>query len=67
MAEIVLGLAASHTPRLALDATQWQHRAAADYANTALNLSDGRLMNYAELLAELGPRAAGSTWRSSIR
>ncbi len=58
MAKIVLGLAASHTPLLALDAAQWQHRAAVDYANTGLNLSDGRRMNYAELLAELGPRSA---------
>ena len=58
MAEIVLGLAASHTPLLALNAEQWQHRAAVDYANTGLNLSDGRLMNYADLLAELGPRSA---------
>jgi len=55
MANIVLGLGSSHTPLLTLDASEWSHRAAADYANPALNLSDGRLLNYTELLAEVGP------------
>ncbi|MBK6004863.1 hypothetical protein JJB11_02060 [Ramlibacter ginsenosidimutans] len=58
MAQIVLAIGASHTPLLTLTAEQWRHRAAADYANTQLNLSDGRLMPYAEVLAELGPRCA---------
>lgn len=57
MAELVLGIASSHTPLLTLTAEQWQHRAAADYANKELNLSDGRLLTYDEVLAELGPRA----------
>ncbi len=52
MADIVLGLGASHTPLLTLDSGQWRHRAEADYANTRLNLSDGRWLSYAELLAE---------------
>lgn len=56
MAAITLGLCASHTPLLTLTAEQWQHRAAADLANPALNLSDGRLLSYAQLLAEVGPR-----------
>ena len=59
MAEIVLGLGASHTPLLTLDSGQWSHRAAADYANTRLNLSDGRWVDYPTLLAEVGPRYAG--------
>jgi len=59
MAKIVLGIGSSHTPLLTLTAEQWQHRAAADYANTKLNMSDGRLLTYAEVLAELGPRSAG--------
>lgn len=59
MAQIVLGIGASHTPLLTLTAEQWQHRAAADYANTQLNMSDGRLLRYDEVLAELGPRCAG--------
>nr|WP_145552741.1 extradiol ring-cleavage dioxygenase [Variovorax boronicumulans] len=58
MAQIVLGLGASHTPLLTLTAEQWQHRAAVDYANTQLNMSDGRLLRYEEVLAELGPRCA---------
>jgi hypothetical protein len=56
MAEIVFGIGASHTPLLTLDSAQWSHRAAADYANRRLNLSDGRWLSYADLLAEVGPR-----------
>lgn len=58
MAEIVLGIGASHTPLLTLESPQWSHRAAADYANTRLNLSDGRWLDYPALLAEVGPRYA---------
>jgi hypothetical protein len=58
MAEVVLGIGASHTPLLTLTVEQWQHRAAADYANKELNLSDGRLVTYEEVLEELGPRCA---------
>lgn len=58
MAKIVLGIGSSHTPLLTLTAEQWQHRAAADYANKELNMSDGRLLTYEQVLAELGPRAA---------
>lgn len=54
MAEIVLGLAASHSPLLTLDWPEWQHRAQADFANAELNLSDGRFVSYAELAAETG-------------
>jgi hypothetical protein len=39
-----------------LESEDWKHRADADYANPTLNLSDGRMLNYAELLAEVGPR-----------
>lgn len=56
MARIVLGLGTSHTPLLTLDSDEWQHRANVDYANPKLNLSDGRRINYAQLLAETGPR-----------
>ena len=58
MARIVLGIGASHTPLLTLTVEQWEHRAAVDYANTELNMSDGRLLNYRQVLEELGPRAA---------
>jgi hypothetical protein len=56
MARIVLGLGASHTPLFTLESGEWQHRAAADRANAKLNLSDGRWLNYEQLLAEVGPR-----------
>ncbi|MGJ7546285.1 protocatechuate 3,4-dioxygenase [Variovorax sp. LT1R16] len=55
MAQIVLGIGASHTPLLTLGAEQWMHRAAVDYANPRLNLSDGRWLSYEQLLAEVGP------------
>lgn len=58
MARIVLGLGASHTPLLTLGSEQWVNRASVDYANTRLNMSDGRWVTYAELLAEIGPRYA---------
>lgn len=54
MADIVLGIGASHSPLLTLDWSEWQHRADADLANKALNLSDGRFVSYAELQAERG-------------
>lgn len=58
MARIVLGIASSHTPLLTLTAQQWQHRASVDFANKQLNMSDGRLLTYEQVLAELGPRSA---------
>lgn len=56
MAKIVLGLGASHTPLLTLQTQHWMQRASVDYANKALNLSDGRLVDYPTLLQERGPR-----------
>jgi len=56
MARIVLGAGSSHTPMLTLPAEEWAHRAAADYANPLLNLSDGRFVSYDQLLAEVGDR-----------
>ena len=56
MANIVLGIGTSHTPLFTLESSDWQHRAEADRNNPRLNLSDGRWVSYAELLAETGPR-----------
>lgn len=56
MARIVLGIGMSHTPMLTLPSGQWHHRAAVDMDNPALNMTDGRTLTYAELLAEVGPR-----------
>jgi hypothetical protein len=59
MAEIVLGIGTSHSPVLALDGSEWHNRAAADYRNPALTLSDGRTMTYPELVEAVGePYAA---------
>lgn len=52
MARIVLGIGSSHTPMLALPADEWLIRAKADYENPKLNLSDGRMLSYQELLAD---------------
>jgi hypothetical protein len=54
MAEIILGLGSSHTPLLALPAHEWLIRAEADFANPKLNLSDGRMLSYEELVKESG-------------
>ena len=54
MAKIVLGIGAAHSPLLTIDWEEWQRRAEADFENPALNLSDGRLLSYAELVAENG-------------
>ena len=62
MGKIVLGLGTSHTPLLTLAPGDWEHRAAADRANPKLNLSDGRWVNYQQLLAEVGPR-----WEKAAR
>ncbi len=62
MGKIVLGLGTSHTPLLTLAPGDWEHRAAADRANPKLNLSDGRWVNYEQLLAEVGPR-----WEEAAR
>ena len=58
MAKIVLGIGTSHSPMLTLESGEWEHRAAADYENPSLNLSDGRWLNYEQLLTEVGPRYA---------
>lgn len=56
MAELVLGVGASHTPLFTLDSEEWSHRADADRSNPRLNLSDGRWLTYEALLKERGPR-----------
>lgn len=54
MAKLVLGLAASHTPMLALEGKRWGERAADDLKNKNLNLSDGRFVTYDQLAKENG-------------
>ena len=57
MAEIVLGLGSSHTPMLTLSPKEWLIRAKGDQENPKLNLSDGRMVSYHQLLAEVEPRS----------
>lgn len=62
MAQIVLALAASHTPMLTLEGKRWHERAADDLKNQSLNLSDGRFVSYDQLAKENGaPYAAIAT------
>ncbi len=58
MTHIALGMGCSHTPLLTLADEHWGQRAQADMHNPALNMSDGRRLSYAQLLAEVGPRYA---------
>jgi hypothetical protein len=53
MANIVLGLATSHSPLLTFDVDTWLEKAADDMRRR-LNLSDGRMLTYDELRAEVG-------------
>jgi hypothetical protein len=54
MAELVFGLATSHTPMLTLEGKRWSERAADDRKSKSLNLSDGRFVSYAQLESENG-------------
>jgi 3-O-methylgallate 3,4-dioxygenase len=56
MARIVMGIGTSHSPLLALEGSRWGERAADDFRNQRLNLSDGRWLSYGELAAEIGNR-----------
>jgi aromatic ring-opening dioxygenase catalytic subunit (LigB family) len=66
MANIVLGLATSHTPLFTLHSDDWQLRADADRMNPRLNLSDGRRLRYEELLAEVGPKYAEASQQEEL-
>jgi 3-O-methylgallate 3,4-dioxygenase len=58
VAEIVLGLASSHTPQLSTSAGFWKEHAARDERNAQLLGADGHLHSYAELLAHADPALA---------
>ena len=70
MAEVVLGLASSHTPQLSTSADYWTQHAARDQGNTRLLGSDGRYYTYDELLATADPALGGElrppVWRSKF-
>jgi 3-O-methylgallate 3,4-dioxygenase len=70
MAEVVLGLASSHTPQLSTSADFWAQHAIRDQRNTRLLGSDGRYHSYDELLATADPalavELAPPVWRSKF-
>jgi 3-O-methylgallate 3,4-dioxygenase len=70
MAEVVLGLASSHTPQLSTSADFWAQHAVRDQGNTRLLGSDGRFHTYDELLAAADPALADElappVWRSKF-
>lgn len=54
MARIVLGIGTSHSPLLVLGGPQWEFRSNDDRRNKSLNMLDGRLVSYDQLVAERG-------------
>lgn len=61
MAKIVYAAGTAHSPMLTLDPKHWVERAKADYASNALNLSDGRMLDYPQLL-----ELSGGKYQSEI-
>jgi hypothetical protein len=59
VAEIVLGLASSHTPQMRTSAEFWEEHAARDERNTRLLGRDGRYHSYDHLLTNADPGLAG--------
>lgn len=55
MAEIVVGIGTSHSPILAIDKAEWAARGEAEKNFPGFHLTDGRVLNYEQLLAERGP------------
>ena len=55
MAEIVIGIASSHTPQLSSGADMWSDHAERDRRNPMLLGTDGRYHTYDELLAQADP------------
>jgi len=70
VAEIVLGLASSHTPQMSTSADWWTEHAARDERNTKLLGNDGCYHSYPELLAGADPALAGqmeaAVWREKF-
>lgn len=54
MAKIVYAAGTAHSPMLTLDPVHWVERAKADYASKALNLVDGTMLDYPQLLEHSG-------------
>lgn len=59
MSDIVIGIATSHSPLLAIDPSLWAQRGEDDKRRKQTYLTDGRVLSYDELHAEIGDRHAG--------
>lgn len=59
MSEIVLGVGTSHSPLLTIDASLWADRGKDDVGRRAIFLTDGRVVSYDQLAAEVCDRYAG--------
>ncbi len=64
MAEIVIGVASSHTPQLSSGVDMWEDHAERDRRNTQLLGVDAKYHTYDELLADADPRIAAELGRS---
>ena len=71
MAEIVIGIASSHTPQLSSGVDMWHDHAERDRRNPALLGTDARYRTYSELLAEADPAIEkelhADVWESKYR
>jgi 3-O-methylgallate 3,4-dioxygenase len=70
MAELVLGVASSHTPQISTSAAHWSQHAARDEGNSRLLGADGEYHTYAELLERADPALVGElapdVWRDKF-
>lgn len=67
MAKVVLGLGASHSPLVVVDASMWEARAESDRRATELIDRDGRTRSYAEIAASSGGRYASAATLEHFR
>lgn len=61
MSRIVLGIGTSHSPLLAIEPSLWPERGNDDLRREKIHLTDGRIVSYAELSAEVGDVHAPET------
>jgi len=58
VARIVLGIGTAHSPLLTIDASLWSERGKDDLRREQIFLTDGRVLSYAQLNAEVGGQYA---------
>ncbi len=67
MSEIVLGVGTSHTPLLTIDTALWADRGKDDLVRKEVFLTDGRVLTYTALQAEVGDRFSAETTPEHFR